>query len=199
MKDLQLSMRAVIATERKALEALEQCEWDESALRALSECKGRIVFLGVGKSGHVGKKLAATFASLGVRSIFVHATEAMHGDLGMLAAEDVAVLLSNSGSTKEVTQCVAPIRALGVTTLALSSKADSPLATACDHKLIYPALAEADGLGLAPTTSSTLMLALGDALACALSKAKGFTRADFHAFHPNGALGEMLAKEQNNG
>ena len=84
-------MRAVIATERKALEALEQCEWDESALRALSECKGRIVFLGVGKSGHVGKKLAATFASLGVRSIFVHATEAMHGDLGMLAAEDKRV------------------------------------------------------------------------------------------------------------
>ena len=196
MNELKNTMKAVIMAERDALDAMMNCEWEENALTALRDCKGKIVFLGVGKSGHIGKKLAATSASLGVPSIFVHATEAMHGDLGMLAREDVAVLISNSGTTKEVTQCVAPLRALGVTTVAMTGRSDSALATACDCKLVYPNLAEADALGLAPTVSSTMTLVLGDALACALSKAKGFTKDGFHAFHPNGALGEKLSKEK---
>ena len=199
MNEFKNTMRSVILAERNALDALLSCEWDDGALCALRDCKGKLVFMGVGKSGHIGKKLAATSASLGVPAIFVHATEAMHGDLGMISGQDVAVLISNSGSTKEVAQCVAPLRALGVTTVAMTAKAQSVLATDCDYKLVYPDLAEADALGLAPTVSSTMTLVLGDALACALSKAKGFSREGFHSFHPNGALGEKLAKEKSHG
>ncbi|MBQ2712343.1 MAG: SIS domain-containing protein [Clostridia bacterium] len=165
-------------------------------LDLFQKCEGKLVFMGVGKSGHIGKKLAATFSSLGIPSFFVHSTEAMHGDLGMITPKDIAVLISNSGNTQEVVQNIAPLRANGVVTVAFTSGKDSLLAAGCDYQLLYPKAEEADALHLAPTVSSTLTLVLGDAIACALSERKGFTRADFYKYHPNGALGAMLKKEQ---
>ena len=152
--------------------------------------------MGVGKSAHIGKKLAATFASLGVPSFFVHSTEAMHGDLGMIESKDIAILISNSGNTQEVVQNVEPLKRNGVTTVAFTSGKESKLAKCCDYLLAYPKLNEADELNLAPTVSSTLTLVLGDAIACELSARKGFQREDFYKYHPNGALGEMLKKEK---
>lgn len=187
-----------ILTERNAVSALLNFEYDyESVLTVLEGCKGKLVIMGVGKSAHIGKKLAATFASLGIPSFFVHSTEAMHGDLGMIEKSDIAILISNSGNTAEVVQNVAPLKNNGVTTVAFTSGKESTLAKSCDHLILYPKLDEADENNLAPTVSSTLTLVLGDAIACELSKRKGFSRADFYKFHPNGALGAMLKKENN--
>ena len=168
----------------------------DAVLDLFSSCKGKVVFMGVGKSAHIGEKLAATFASLGTPSFFVHSTEAMHGDLGMIGKSDVAVLISNSGTTKEVLQNLAPLKANGVTTVAFTSVRESELARSCDYQIFYPKLPEADQNNLAPTVSSTLTLVLGDAIACELSERKNFTRSDFYAYHPNGALGEALSKEK---
>lgn len=179
------------------LKMMEEDEAQYDKVLALFEsCKGKIVFMGVGKSGHIGEKLAATFASLGIPSFFVHSTEAMHGDLGMIEPKDIAVLISNSGNTQEVLQNVAPLRRNGVTTVSYTAGKESKLALSCDYALFYPKMAEADRLNLAPTVSSTLALVLGDAIACELSARKQFGREDFHKFHPNGALGEMLKKEE---
>ncbi len=167
----------------------------EEILNLFADCQGKLVFMGVGKSAHIGKKLAATFASLGIPAFFVHSTEAMHGDLGMIEKRDIAILISNSGNTQEVVQNVAPLRNNGVITVAFTSGKESTLAKACDYLLLYPKCQEADELNLAPTVSSTLTLVLGDAMACELSKRKGFTRGDFYQFHPNGALGQMLKEE----
>lgn len=189
-------LKEVIRREKDALEELlNVADSYESIVECLNACKGRIVFMGVGKSGHIGEKLAATFASLGVPSFFVHSTEAMHGDLGMIQPQDIAVLISNSGRTQEVVQNITPLKNNGVTTVAFTSVADSELAQRCDYKIIYPHLKEADDLNLAPTVSSTLTLTLGDAIAGELSKRRNFTRADFYKYHPNGALGQMLSKE----
>jgi arabinose-5-phosphate isomerase len=193
----EASLRKVVVAEKDALKALSQAIGPEQleAAVAISQCQGKVIFLGVGKSGHVAEKLAATFASTGTPSFFVHGTEACHGDLGMIEKRDLVVLLSNSGSTKEVIQCLEPIKRIGAKTVAFTSRADSVLAHGCDYRLLYPALPEADALGLAPTNSSTMALALGDAVACAISEQKHFTREDFHGFHPNGALGAALNKE----
>lgn len=189
-------LKDYIIKERNAIdELIAMSESYEEILKVLGECQGKIVFMGVGKSGHIGKKLAATFASLGIPSFFVHATEAMHGDLGMIGKADIAVLISNSGNTQEVTQCVAPLKRNGVTTVAYTAGKNSTLFKTCDYAIVYPKLDEADALNLAPTVSSTLTLVLGDAIACELSQRRGFTRENFHAYHPNGALGAMLAKE----
>ena len=191
-------LKEVMEKERDAINRMIESENGqyEEILKLFGACKGKIVFMGVGKSGHVGEKLAATFASLGTPSFFVHSTEAMHGDLGMIESRDIAVLISNSGSTQEVLQNVAPLKRNGVTTVAFTSKKDSPLAKDCDYTIIYPSLAEADKLNLAPTVSSTMTLVLGDALACELSARKRFTREDFHKYHPNGALGAKLEGEK---
>ncbi len=186
---------------QREMEALAQLseganERYEEIVQLFLNCKGRVIFMGVGKSGHIGKKLAATFASLGIPSYFVHSTEAMHGDLGMLLETDVAVLISNSGNTQEVVQNVQPLKNNGVTTVAFTSGAESALAKGCDHVILYPKLKEADDLNLAPTVSSTMTLALGDAIACEVSARKNFSREGFHRYHPNGALGEQLKKEK---
>lgn len=190
-------MKQVIDAERDALTMLSNSlnGQYEDVFERMLHCQGKVVFMGVGKSGHIGEKLAATFASLGIPSFYVHSTEAMHGDLGMIESRDIAVLISNSGNTDEVVQNVAPLKRNGVTTVAFTSGKDSRLAELCDYVILYPKIDEADVLNLAPTVSSTLTLALGDAFACALSKAKGFTRDNFYRFHPNGALGAMLQKE----
>lgn len=191
------NMKQVIDAERDALTMLSNSlnGQYEDVFERMLHCQGKVVFMGVGKSGHIGEKLAATFASLGIPSFYVHSTEAMHGDLGMIESRDIAVLISNSGNTDEVVQNVAPLKRNGVTTVAFTSGKDSRLAELCDYVILYPKIDEADVLNLAPTVSSTLTLALGDAFACALSQAKGFTRDNFYRFHPNGALGAMLQKE----
>ncbi|MBQ8884773.1 MAG: SIS domain-containing protein [Clostridia bacterium] len=191
-------LKEVMKKERDAItQMIEETDskYDE-ILNLFENCQGKLVFMGVGKSGHIGEKLAATFASLGIPSFFVHSTEAMHGDLGMIEAKDIAILISNSGNTQEVVQNVEPLKRNGVITVAFTSGKDSKLANACDYLLSYPKLAEADALNLAPTVSSTLTLVLGDAIACELSARKNFGREDFYKFHPNGALGAMLKKEQ---
>ena len=190
-------LKEVMQKERDGITKLMECaEEYEGVIKVLSECRGRIVFMGVGKSGHIGKKLAATFASLGIPAIFVHSTEAMHGDLGMICKEDIAVLISNSGNTEEVVQNVAPLKRNGVVTVAFTSGKESKLAKSCDYQIFYPKEKEADALNLAPTVSSTLTLVLGDAIACELSVRRGFTREDFYAYHPNGALGASLKAER---
>lgn len=192
-------LKDVIIKERNAINKLIDCcdgRYDD-VVSELEKCAGRIVFMGVGKSGHIGEKLAATFSSLGIPSFFVHSTEAMHGDLGMICPTDIAILISNSGNTQEVVQNVMPLKANGVKTVAFTSRKESKLSQLCDFSIIYPETEEADALNLAPTSSSTIALVLGDAIACELSERKNFTPADFHKFHPNGALGAYLSKKEN--
>lgn len=163
---------------------------------SLKNRKGKVVFSGVGKSGHIGEKLAATFASLGITAIFVHSTEAVHGDLGMIEQEDLVFLLSNSGSTKEVLAVLPALKKIGCQTIAFTSNQESLLAKNCDLVLSYIYGKEADQNNLAPTTSAVVMLALGDSLAVALSEENGFTSDDFYVFHPGGALGEQLREKE---
>ena len=191
-------IKRVMSEERDAISTmidnLDYKNIDE-IVNILKNRKGKIIFLGVGKSGHICKKLAATFSSTGTPSFFVHGTEACHGDLGMIESNDIVILMSNSGSTKEVTQNIGPIKRIGATTIAFTSKEESKLAKECDYKIIYPSLKEADKLNLAPSVSSTLSLVLGDAIALTLSESYNFTKENFFRFHPNGALGESLKKE----
>ncbi|MGX8795024.1 KpsF/GutQ family sugar-phosphate isomerase [Fusibacter sp. JL298sf-3] len=190
-------IKASMRIERDAIsEMLDNDGGDyEKVCAALMACDGKVVFMGVGKSGHIGKKLAATFSSTGTPSFFVHATEAVHGDLGMITKADAVILISNSGKTAEILSTLPTLRAIGCTTIALTAGKASPLAEGCDYKLVYPKLEEADHLNLAPTASSTMTLVLGDAIACALSQAKGFKKEDFHLYHPAGALGAKLKEE----
>lgn len=190
-------IRDTIEKEMKAIELLSHSVDEEYELvcKEIYGCKGKVIFMGVGKSGHIGNKLAATFSSTGTPSFFVHATEAVHGDSGMIEKEDIAILLSNSGNTVEVLNVLPILKSIGCKTIGFTSKEDSLLAKNCDFKLIYPKCDEADHLGLAPTSSSTMMLVLGDGIACALSKAKDFKREDFHKYHPGGSLGKLLKGE----
>lgn len=199
MNEYLNKMQNVIGQERDAISALFEngSSQYEEVFQLFLNCKGKVVFIGVGKSGHIGKKLAATFSSTGTPAFFVHATEACHGDLGMIEKDDVAVLISNSGNTQEVVQDIGGLNQIGCETVAFTSNPESALAKACKYRIIYPKLSEADALNLAPTVSSTVTLVLGDAFACALSEARAFTREDFYKYHPNGALGAMLKKEQN--
>lgn len=167
-----------------------------SVLDALRKCQGKIIFSGVGKSGHIGKKLAATYASLGLPAFFVQSTESLHGDLGMIGKSDIVLLLSNSGGTSEVVSMIPNLKKIGCKTIAFTSKGDSKLAQLCDYVLTYHYDVEADDLNLAPTTSSTVMLALGDAIAVTLASESQFTPENFHLFHPGGSLGNQLEKQK---
>ena len=146
--------------------------------------RGRIIVTGIGKSGHVARKIAATLASTGTPAQFVHPVEASHGDLGMIGSEDAILALSNSGETTELADIVAYSRRFEIPLIAITGGARSTLAEAADVVLLLPAAAEACPMGLAPTTSTTMMMALGDALALALLERKGFSSADFQLFHP---------------
>ena len=167
----------------------------EDAVNLLLSSNGRIVVLGLGKSGHVGRKIAATLASTGTPAFFVHAAEAFHGDFGMITAEDVVLAISNSGETAEVVGAVTHIREIGARIVALTGNAESSLAVASDAVLYCPVQREADPLNLAPTSSSTATLALGDAVAVALMIGKEFDAEGFAAFHPGGSLGKKLSAE----
>ncbi len=164
------------------------------SLDLLGAVKGRVVVTGMGKSGHIARKIAATLASTGTPALFVHPAEASHGDLGMIAPEDGLIALSNSGSTAELAHVVAYAKRLRIPLVAITSGADSALAESADALIQLPKGEEACPLGLAPTTSTTMMLALGDALAVALLERRGFTANDFHALHPSGHLGQQLRR-----
>ena len=193
MNDIEIALHAM-EKEKNAIEAMMQLHDDTlpAIIQQLYDCKGRIIFCGVGKSGLIGKKLAATFASTGSPAMFLHATEALHGDLGMVQKEDIVILLSNSGATQEVLAAMIALKQLQLTCIAMSAKRDSQLVKECDAALLIPELEEADYLHVAPTVSSTCMLVLGDAIACVLMEKKEFQKKQFHAFHPGGSLGKKL-------
>lgn len=186
--------RAVIATEAAAVAALSERIGPEfaQACRYLLACQGRVVVLGMGKSGHIGGKLAATLASTGTPAFFVHPGEASHGDLGMIAGEDVVIALSHSGETAEINQILPLLKRRGVDLIAITGASDSTLAKTADVHLNAGVSEEACPLGLAPTASTTASLAMGDALAIALLDARGFTADDFARSHPGGRLGRRL-------
>ena len=156
--------------------------------------RGRVILSGMGKSGHIARKIAATLASTGTPALYVHPAEASHGDLGMITAEDVVLLLSNSGETPELADLIAYTRRFGIPLIGVAGKADSTLLRAADIALLLPPAPEACSVGLAPTTSTTMTLALGDALAVALMESRAFTPEDFAGLHPGGRLGARLAK-----
>ncbi|TCS64746.1 KpsF/GutQ family sugar-phosphate isomerase [Varunaivibrio sulfuroxidans] len=164
------------------------------AIDLLERTRGRVIITGMGKSGHIGRKIAATLASTGAPSQFVHPGEASHGDLGMIQDGDAIIALSNSGETSELSDVVAYAKRYGHPLIAMTGRAGSTLSEAADVALVIPASPEACAIGLAPTTSTTVMLALGDALAVALMERKGFSADDFYNFHPGGKLGNRLLK-----
>jgi len=163
------------------------------AVEAILQSKGRVIVSGVGKSGHIGNKIAATLASTGTPASFVHATEASHGDLGMVTAADFCLLISNSGETSELRDIVAHTRRFGIPMAAISSNAESTLIRAADFKLTLTKAPEACPFGMAPTTSTTLTLALGDALSVALMERRDFQPEEFKVFHPGGKLGMQMS------
>ncbi len=188
--------RRVLDIEATALQALSEA-LDESFIRAvtlLASVSGRVIVTGMGKSGHVARKIAATFASTGTPAHFVHPAEASHGDLGMIAEGDAVIALSNSGETSELSDVVAHTRRFGIGLIAITAKEGSSLAEAADVALVLAPSPEACPMGLAPTTSTTAMLALGDALAVTLLDRKGFTADRFRDLHPGGKLGRRLLK-----
>ncbi len=185
---------AVIAAERDALtDFLTAVPDDVAAVVELIARQNRpIVLLGMGKSGHIAAKLAATFSSLGTPALFLNAAEAAHGDLGAVQSGNVVILLSNSGATEEIVRILPVLKARACPLVGIVGRADSPLARAVDFLIAAQVSREADHMGMAPTSSTTLHLAIGDALAVAVSRARGFTRHDFLRHHPAGLLGRQM-------
>lgn len=190
------SARKVLEIEAQALGDLAQSlgEAFVNALNILSAIKGRVIVTGMGKSGHIANKIAATLASTGTPSFFVHPGEASHGDLGMITKDDAVLALSNSGETSELADLVAYCKRFNIPLVGMTSKRASTLDRAATVSLVLPTSPEACPMGLAPTTSTTLMLALGDSIAVALLERKNFSPADFKTFHPGGKLGLKLLK-----
>ena len=190
------SARRVLGNEASALLALANTLDDKfiKALDVLSAVTGRVVVTGMGKSGHIGAKIAASLASTGTPAMFVHPAEASHGDLGMITKQDAIFALSNSGETSELADLVVYAKRFNIPLVGVTGKADSALAREATVALVYPLVAEACPMGLAPTTSTTMMLGIGDAIAVALLERKGFSPDDFQVFHPGGKLGRQLLK-----
>jgi len=188
--------RRVLWTEAEALSALAEALDDgfERFVEQLAAAPGRVVVTGMGKSGHVSRKIAATLASTGTPALYVHPAEASHGDLGMITTQDIVLALSNSGETPELADIVAYSRRFAIPLLAIVGRTPSSLAETADLVLVLPERPEACPMGLAPTTSSTAMLALGDALAVALLERRGFGSQDFSVLHPGGKLGRRLVR-----
>lgn len=188
--------RYALKVESAAIAAL--VERVDSAFRSCVEiilaCHGRVVVTGIGKSGHIGKKIAATFASTGTPSLFVHPAEASHGDLGMIEKRDVVIAISKSGESPELSDILTYCRRFAIPVIAITACTESSLGKAADHLLLLPEIEEACPLGLAPTTSTTMTLALGDALAIACLRARDFKPAQFREFHPGGKLGQKLTR-----
>lgn len=195
---LLAAARTVIAREVEGLEAVANA-LDDTFLALVDKIyalKGRVIISGMGKSGHIGKKIAATMASTGTPAFFVHPSEASHGDLGMITADDLVICLSNSGETHELRDIIAYTKRFAIPLVALVRRETSVLVEAADIAIVLPAVPEASPIG-APTTSTTMMLAYGDALAMALLEKRGFTKEDFGVYHPGGKLGTAFIRVAN--
>lgn len=164
----------------------------ENLVHLVLNCRGKVVLTGMGKPGHIATKIAATLASLGTPSFFMHPGEAMHGDLGMVEQKDVVILMSYSGESEEVTRLMPVLQEIGCETVAITGKPKSTLARECRHHVFFPPFEEACYMHLAPTSSTTALLVLGDALALVVSRIKNYTKEDFGLHHPAGALGKKL-------
>ena len=168
---------------------------DESMVKVIekiNECQGKVVICGMGKPGHIARKISATMSSMGIPSYVLHPAEAQHGDLGMLTKDDVIVFISNSGETSEICRILPIVRLIGVPMVAITSYPDSTLGKYVDYLIALPKIEEASALGLAPTSSTTVELVLGDAIATVVSHMRGFRKEDFATYHPAGALGQKL-------
>ncbi|GLX84402.1 arabinose 5-phosphate isomerase [Thalassotalea loyana] len=194
MKDFKQLAKNVIDIEQQAVVGLHRFIDDnfEQACQLMYHCKGRVIVVGMGKSGHIGGKIAATLASTGTPAFFVHPGEASHGDLGMITNEDVVLCISNSGETGEVLSIIPVIKRIGAKLIAMSNNDNSTLAKLADTHICIQVEQEACPLGLAPTSSTTATLVMGDAIAVALLNARGFTADDFALSHPGGSLGKRL-------
>ena len=186
--------RQILHDEARALDALADGLGDqfEHAIELILGCKGKLIVSGLGKSGHVGRKIAATFASTGTTATFLHLAEAIHGDLGMAAKGDVSVLISQSGETAELEPVIDHFKRIGIPIIAITGNSGSMLAEAAAAALVLPHWHEAGPEAVAPTSSTTMTLALGDALAMTVMRQKGFSRVDFGRLHPGGSLGARL-------
>ena len=203
MSSPRLTALEVLETEQLGLTALMDALRDDeaplamafqAAVDAITSATGRTIVTGMGKSGHVARKIAATLASTGTPALYVHPGEASHGDLGMIADDDVVIALSNSGETPELGDIIGYCGRFDIPLIGMTSGAGSTLAEASNVTLLVPKSAEACGITKAPTTSTTQMLAFGDALSVALLRLKGFSQRDFHTFHPGGKLGAALKR-----
>ncbi|MEO0782195.1 MAG: KpsF/GutQ family sugar-phosphate isomerase [Pseudomonadota bacterium] len=193
---IQRTASRVISTEANALTTMSKA-LPEDFVRVVDlilNCDGRVIIGGIGKSGHIGNKIAATLASTGTPAHFVHAAEASHGDLGMVTPKDICVLISRSGETTELRDLIAYTRRFSIPLIGISAKSNSTLMRAADLQLLLPDAPETCAIGMAPTTSTTLTLALGDALAVALMEQRQFQPDRFRDFHPGGRLGAQLAR-----
>lgn len=164
----------------------------EAIVRLVINCSGKVILTGMGKPGHIGTKIAATLASLGTPAFFMHPGEAMHGDLGMVTREDVVILMSYSGQSEEVVRLLPALKEIGCTTVAITGNPKSSLSRGCTHHFFFPAFVEACYMHLAPTSSTTSLLVLGDAIAVVASRMRNYTQNDFALHHPAGALGKKL-------
>ncbi len=197
--ELIKSAEHVIDMEIHGLQEMKKSFGDSfvQAVEMMLKIKGRLIISGMGKSGHIGQKIAATLASTGTPAFFVHPSEASHGDLGMLTTDDLLLTISNSGESREMGDIISFSRRFGIPMVAITSNPESTMAKAADLTLLIPSKKEAPEacpLGLAPTTSTTTTLAMGDAIAVALIESKGFTREEFHDRHPGGKLGNVLLR-----
>ncbi|HHL2670633.1 TPA: arabinose-5-phosphate isomerase KdsD [Yersinia enterocolitica] len=192
--DFQQAGKQVLQIEREGLAQLDQYINDDfaQACEAIFNCHGKVVVMGIGKSGHIGCKIAATFASTGTPSFFVHPGEASHGDLGMITPQDIVLAISNSGESNEILALIPVLKRQKIQLICMSNNPESTMGKAADIHLCIKVPQEACPLGLAPTTSTTATLVMGDALAVALLQARGFTQEDFALSHPGGALGRKL-------
>src|SRR6478735_10414739 len=186
--------REILHDEARALDALADGlgETFERAIELILDCRGKLIVSGLGKSGHVARKIAATFASTGTTATFLHLAEAIHGDLGMAAKGDVAILISQSGETAELEAVIDHFNGADIPIIAITGNGSSMLGQAATVALVLPHWAEVGPEAVAPTTSTTMTLALGDALAMTVMRQKGFTRTDFGRLHPGGSLGARL-------
>ena len=192
--DVIAEARAVFDKEIEALTRTRDALGEDfsNMVDLVLNCRGKVVLTGMGKPGHIGTKIAATLASLGTPAFFMHPAEAMHGDLGMVEEKDVVILMSYSGESEEVTRLMPTLHEIGCKTVAITGKPKSTLAKECQYHFIFPEFEEACYMHLAPTSSTTALLVLGDALALVVSRAKNYTREDFGLYHPAGALGRKL-------
>lgn len=192
--DILKEAKALFETEIEALRAVESSLDDRfiKIVEAIVTCKGKVVITGMGKPGHIGCKIAATMASLGTPSFFLHPAEAQHGDLGVLSKDDIVIAISYSGESEEITRLIPNLKMIGLTIIGISGKEDSTLIKRSDLSFVFPKFKEACSMNLAPTSSTTVTLAFGDALAVCASKIYGFSEQNFALFHPAGSLGKKL-------